>query len=54
MWKDVDDWWAFGRSQNLAKMEPDKIMTNIIVTPSSAFIIRTPILARSSKITGQL
>jgi hypothetical protein len=29
-WKDVEQWWAFGRSQNLAKMEPDKIMTNIM------------------------
>ncbi|MXV63506.1 N-6 DNA methylase [Natronorubrum sp. JWXQ-INN-674] len=29
-WEDVDQWWAFGRSQNLAKMEPDKIMTNIM------------------------
>ncbi len=29
-WKDVDEWWAFGRSQNLARMEPDKIMTNIM------------------------
>jgi len=29
-WEGVEDWWAFGRSQNLAKMEPDKIMTNIL------------------------
>ena len=29
-WEDVEQWWAFGRSQNLAKMEPDKIMTNIM------------------------
>lgn len=25
-----DDWWAFGRRQNVDKMEPDKIMTNIM------------------------
>jgi len=29
-WEDVEQWWAFGRSQNLNKMEPDKIMTNIM------------------------
>jgi len=29
-WRDKEQWWAFGRSQNLAKMEPDKIMTNIM------------------------
>jgi len=29
-WQDKDQWWAFGRSQNLSKMEPDKIMTNIM------------------------
>lgn len=29
-WTDEDEWWAFGRTQNLAKMEPDKIMTNIM------------------------
>lgn len=25
-----DDWWAFGRRQNVDKMEPDKIMANIM------------------------
>jgi type I restriction-modification system DNA methylase subunit len=25
-----DQWWAFGRRQNVEKMEPDKIMTNIM------------------------
>jgi len=29
-WEDEEQWWAFGRSQNLSKMEPDKIMTNIM------------------------
>jgi hypothetical protein len=29
-WRDEEQWWAFGRSQNLSKMEPDKIMTNIM------------------------
>jgi hypothetical protein len=29
-WENVEQWWAFGRSQNLAKMEPDKIMLNIM------------------------
>lgn len=29
-WEDEDQWWAFSRKQNLAKMEPDKIMTNIM------------------------
>jgi len=30
--RDVQDdrWWAFGRRQNVDKMEPDKIMTNIM------------------------
>ncbi|QZP38538.1 Eco57I restriction-modification methylase domain-containing protein [Halobaculum magnesiiphilum] len=30
--RDVQDdhWWAFGRRQNIDKMEPDKIMTNIM------------------------
>ena len=29
-WEDEEQWWTFGRSQNLAKMELDKIMTNIM------------------------
>lgn len=29
-WEDKEQWWAFGRSQNLSKMEPDKIMANIM------------------------
>ncbi|WP_345782048.1 N-6 DNA methylase [Natronococcus sp. A-GB1] len=29
-WENKEQWWAFGRSQNLSKMEPDKIMTNIM------------------------
>jgi len=29
-WRDKEQWWAFGRSQNIEKFEPDKIMTNIL------------------------
>jgi hypothetical protein len=29
-WRDKEQWWAFSRRQNLKRMEPNKIMTNIL------------------------
>lgn len=29
-WKDVEQWWAFGRKQNIEKFESDKIMLGVL------------------------
>jgi type I restriction-modification system DNA methylase subunit len=29
-WKSVEQWWAFGRRQNIEKFEPDKIMLGVL------------------------